>query len=202
MTWVGIDVGAPRKGFHAAALGPALEVELREFRGDDQLDRIAGWIGSVTPEVVAVDSPAAWAAPGLQARRCEVAFAQARICGIRFTPDAATAAARTDGYYGWIEHGLALWSRLGELGVAVVECFPTASWTQWHGPRDGTSRARWTRRALASLTDRGLSGTEAATNQDRRDAVAAALTARQWTRNEMLAFGPLVVPPAGSDPLA
>ena len=202
MTWVGIDVGAPRKGFHAAAVDRGLDAELREFAGDDQLDRIVGWIGSVAPEVVAVDSPAAWAAPGLQARRCEVAFARARICGIRFTPDAATADARSDGYFGWIEHGLALWQRLGDLEVAVVECFPTASWTQWHGPRDGVSRARWTRQALGSLTDRGLNGAAPATNQDRRDAVAAALTARQSAHQQMLSFGPLVVPPAGSDPLA
>lgn len=202
MTWSGIDVGGPRKGFHAALLTDDLDVAFREFDGPEQVDRLVEWIGVVVPGVVAVDSPAAWAASGLRARPCEVAFAREHICGIRFTPDAATAAARTDGYYGWIENGLELWGRLGDLDVTVIECFPTASWTRWHGPRDRTSRARWTRQALGSLAERGLSGTEAATNQDRRDAVAAALTARQWDRAEMLAFGPLVVPPADSDPLA
>lgn len=159
-------------------------------------------LASHEPAIVALDAPASWAPPGRRSRPCEVTFARQGICRIRYAPDRATADARGDGYDAWIEHGLELWEALRERELEVVECFPTASWTQWAGPRAGQSRTAWTLQALADLAARGLEAVERATNQDRRDAVAAALTARQSTRHPMLVFGPLVVPHAGSDPLA
>lgn len=203
MRWVGIDVGARRKGLHVAVLSDTSElgVELAEIRGADATRRAAERLAALAPDRVAVDAPAAWAPPGRASRPCEADFARAGICGIRFTPDAATALARTDGYYDWVVHGLELWHALRSHGLPLIECFPTASWTQWAGPRRRRSRAAWSREALADLARRGLGGGERATNQDRRDAVAAALTARQAGRVRMRTFGPLVVPPAGSDPL-
>ena len=43
------------------------------------------------PRMVAVDAPAEWAPPGERSRPCEKSFAESRVCGIRFTPDADTA---------------------------------------------------------------------------------------------------------------
>jgi predicted nuclease with RNAse H fold len=145
---------------------------------------------------VAVDAPAAWADPGEASRACERAFLRAGVCGIRPTPDEARATGRRDNYYEWIERGLALWAALRRRGVPTVECFPTASWTRWFGPRVGTSRAAWTRAGLPAL---GVQGVGAVRNQDERDAVAAALTAWQSDRRPATVerFGDLVVPLPG-----
>jgi predicted nuclease with RNAse H fold len=208
--WVGIDVGGIRKGFHVAVVQAGagdvrahdLGVRFREFDGRSAVQRTIDWAVAQDPARVAIDAPAAWAPADRLSRPEEAAFARAGICAIRFTPPAAAAAARTDDYYGWIEHGLELWTGLAQVrGVEAIECFPTASWTQWFGGRGARSRARWTRDALAVLAAQGLQGTGQASNQDRRDALAAALTARQADRDEMLRFGPLTVPPVGTMPL-
>lgn len=83
------------------------------------------------------------------------------MCGIRWTPPAD----RLDGnpYYEWIVEGLRLYDALTAAPVELIECFPTALWTRWHGARAGRSRAAWTREALAALD---LDGLPARTNQD------------------------------------
>jgi hypothetical protein len=208
--WVGIDVGGRRKGFHVAAVQQGngdvrahdIDVRFREFAGRSAVEDTIDWVAAQGPAGIAIDSPAAWAPADQRSRPEEVAFAGAGVCAIRFTPPASAAAERQDDYYGWIEHGLELWAGLAQVGgTEVIECFPTASWTQWFGSRGDRSRARWTREALAALADHGLRGTEQARNQDRRDALAAALTARQAQHEQMLRFGPLTVPPAGTMPL-
>jgi hypothetical protein len=35
--------------------------------------------------------------------------------------------------------------------IEVIEVFPTASWTRWHGKRGPRTRAAWTRQGLAAL---------------------------------------------------
>jgi predicted nuclease with RNAse H fold len=198
--WSGIDVGGPRKGFHLAVVDESLAVQLGRARTADEAE---AWLRRRCSKATAVgiDSPAAWADDGERSRACERAFARAGFCGIRFTPDRATATSSKTGYYDWIAHGLELWSALHRAGFEVIECFPTASWTAWFGPRSG-SRARWTRQALADLVRDGLAATPAPRNQDERDAVAAALTARQWSldRGSTTSFGPLVVPRKSSSP--
>ena len=75
----------------------------------------------------------------------------------------------------------------------VLECFPTASWTRWEKPRGRRRRDAWTREVLMGL---GLSGV-VPRNQDQRDAVAAALTARQHREGATERFGDIVVPLPG-----
>ena len=52
-------------------------------------------------------------------------------------------------------------------------------------------------RTTAGLERLGLAGTPARTNQDVRDAIAAAVTAREHGRGRSEAFGKIVVPLAG-----
>ena len=75
----------------------------------------------------------------------------------------------------------------------VIECFPTASLTRWHGARGDRRRSAWTRQALAA---RELCGVPPRTNQDMRDAIAAALTARDYEQGRYERFGDIVVPRA------
>lgn len=200
--WIGIDVGGRRKGFHAAAMRPDLQVELRHFQGAAAADHAADWVEAWRPVAVAVDCPPTWAEHGRGSRLCEVDFAHAGICGIRYTPDDATAAARTDTYYEWIEQGQNLFGQLRDRDVPTLECFPTASWTQWFNPRGHQRRTQWTRQATRELVRRGLASVDVR-NQDQRDAIAAALTARQASTapRSVMSFGSLVVPCRSSDPL-
>jgi predicted nuclease with RNAse H fold len=98
---------------------------------------------------------------------------------------------RTSAYYAWIVEGLGLFNALDTRDVEVIEVFPTASWTRWFGRRGSRTRAAWSRQGLAAL---GLDGVPTRTNQDQRDAIAAAVTARQHTAGQTETLGEIVVP--------
>lgn len=200
--WVGVDVGGRRKGFDVAVLDEDLGVELRKFDGDDAVVAAADAIAWLQPAIVAIDAPNSWAEPGQGSRTCERVFASERICGIRYTPAEETAESLRRTYYGWIDHGLELWDALRQRDVATIECFPTASWTRWFGPRGTRSRAAWSSDAMLELTNGRVQFARWPANQDQRDAVAAAFTAYQSERGGAVdAFGTLTVPASGSRPL-
>jgi predicted nuclease with RNAse H fold len=181
MSWLGVDVGGPRKGFDVALIDDdAVRVLAR-------LDRegVVALAGGERPAVIGIDSPCSVAPPGATSRADERALARA-VCGIRWTPD------RLDGpYYAWVVEGLRLYEALA--GHAVIEVFPTASWTRWLGSRGAESRAAWTWRGITAL---GLDGVPDRTNQDQRDAIAAAVTARAHWHGRTEAFGAIMVPVA------
>ncbi len=185
--WLGVDVGAQRKGFDIAVVDDRRLVALaaRLCVGD-----VIELVKSETPTLVGIDSPRGCAADGETARPGEILLKKA-VCGIRWTPDARSIG--ESDYYAWVRDGLALFAALESLSFDVIEVFPTASWTRWLGARGRTSRARWSRAGLASL---GLEGLPGRTNQDQRDAIAAAVTARQHTMNMTEQFGEIVVPAA------
>jgi len=192
--WAGVDVGGRRKGFHVALVDVGSRASLHRA-GD--VERCVELVRHAA--VVAVDAPSAWADPGESSRADERAFARARVCGIRFTPDEATAGRRTDRYYEWVEAGIELWAVLRDAGLRTVEVFPTASWTRWLGGRASLTRAAWSRLGLTRVAA-AVSGLDAVRDQDTRDAVAAALTARQWdvAPASVESFGSLVVPRPGT----
>jgi predicted nuclease with RNAse H fold len=186
--WLGVDVGAERKGFDAALIdeGSLVELDSRLTVGG-----VVALAAERSPGLVAVDSPRSCAPPGRTSRADERELSR-RVCGIRWTPDLA--AVRAGGaYYAWVRHGLLLFDALRERGLAAIEVFPTASWTRWCGPRGARSRTRWSRDGLANLD---LAGVPRRTNQDQRDAIAAAVTARQHTQGLTEAIGEIIVPAA------
>jgi predicted nuclease with RNAse H fold len=75
--------------------------------------------------------------------------------------------------------------------IEVIEVFPTASRTRWRGKRRPRTRAAWTRQGLAAL---GPECVPARTNQDQRDALAAAMTAHQHSMARTETMGDIVVP--------
>jgi predicted nuclease with RNAse H fold len=190
--WAGVDVGARK--IHGAVVSREALLE-GPLRLEAPLD-VTAWLERLAPRVVAVDSPRACAPPGRRSRRAERDFARAGICRIRFTPDEETVhGPHRSGYYEWIVNGLKLYAELERAaertGWSVIECFPTASFTRFGGPRGSRTRAAWSRGVLAGLQLRGL---PRRMNQDERDAVMAALTARAWQRRRVERFGELVVP--------
>ena len=183
--WIGVDVGGPRKGFDVAVVEGDGLVGLRSRQS---VDDVVNWVRTTGPAVVAIDSPRSCAPRGTTHRPDERAL-RAAVCGIRWTPPRA----ELDGnpYYEWIVEGLRIYGALESQPCEVIECFPTASWTRWHGPRNGRPRSAWTSEALGEL---GLEGLPARLNQDQRDAIAAALTARAYEEGRAELFGEIVVP--------
>jgi hypothetical protein len=96
-------------------------------------------------------------------------------------------------YYAWIVHGLDLFDDLVARGVEVIEVFPTASWTRWQSKRAAEHGQPRAGKLWAALY---LEGVPARTNQDQRDAIAAAITARQHTQGLTETMGDIVVPAA------
>lgn len=185
---MGVDVGGERKGFDVAVIDHTSLIHLRARLTCAQVVEIAA---EVEPRVIGIDSPRCCAPEGSSSRECERMLAR-EVCGIRWTPDAA--AVNAGDYYGWIVHGLELHSALQPLGADVIEVFPTAAWTRWLGRKGAQPRSAWTRGGLTKL---GLSMIPKRTNQDQRDAIAAAVTARQHSQGTTQAFGDIVVPAAG-----
>jgi predicted nuclease with RNAse H fold len=188
--YAGIDVGGRTKGFDIAIVdgrGRLLESARRVLSPEDAWDFAAPF----APGVIAIDSPRRPAPDGQHLRTGELLL-RASVCGIRWTPD-RTRIEQGGDYYDWIRRGLALDELLARrTNAAVVEVFPTASWTRWSGARGGRRRSAWSRAALGGL---GVVGVPPRTSQDLRDAIAAAVTACQWARgDETETFGEIVVP--------
>jgi predicted nuclease with RNAse H fold len=183
--WMGVDVGGRRKAFDVALVEGH---RLTGLRRRQSVQDVVAWVAEAGPAVVAVDSPRSCAPPGCTHRSEERELRRA-VCGLRWTPPHDRLAGNP--YYEWIVEGLRLYAALAGRPVEVIECFPTASWTRWHGPRNGRRRAEWTREGLARLD---LDGLPPRTSQDERDAIAAALTARAHALGRSQAFGDIVVP--------
>lgn len=183
--WLGVDVGGERKGHHVAVIDGH---RLRALGGGLRRDEVVELVTAQRPVLVGIDSPRSCAPEGQTARADEL-LVNRLVCGIRWTPDAATVSRGR--YYAWVRAGLLLFEAVVAAGAEAIEVFPTASWTLWCGARGGVTRSRWTGQGLARL---GLDGVPGRTNQDERDAIAAAVTAWQHTRGLTHRLGEIVVP--------
>ena len=187
-------MGGKKKGFHLAVV----ERNRVIFPGDragraKDAQALVRLLESFQPCCVAVDAPRAPAEEGERTRACERAFARAGICRLFWTP--SRSAIDANRFYAWMQRGFELYAALAAAGLPAVECFPTASWTVWGGPRRGVARSTWSRRILENLTDGlGLKAPLDELGQDSRDAVGAALTARAHELGRTRCFGDLVVP--------
>jgi len=180
-----VDVGGSRKGFDVALVD---ERRLLMLAGGLGCEAVLDLVDTQRPALVAIDSPRSCAPDG-QSARVDERWLRRSICGIRWTPDSSRVHANP--HYAWIVEGLALFDALAARDVEAVEVFPTASWMRWFGKRGRLSRSAWSRGALAHL---GLQGVPSRTNQDQRDAIAAAVTARQHAHGLTERFGEIVVP--------
>lgn len=192
--WAGVDVGGRRKGFHLAVL-EAGGLSVAGERIATAREVVARLL-PLAPSLVAVDAPRRAAEPGQRSRACEREFVRAGLCALRFTPDLHEL--RSNPFHEWVLQGLELFALLDRAELSAIECFPTAAWTVWAGPRRASPRSAWSARALAQLR---VPGTPARLGQDGRDAIAAALTARLHALGRTRVFGELVIPTPDGDRL-
>lgn len=189
---VGIDVGGPRKGFHAVALRDGAYAGQWHTRDAREL---AAWChGRMHAQVVAVDAPCRWST-GPGGRAAERGLLQQ---GIRcfLTPTRREALQHPGGFYDWMLNGAALFRALEKthsLCRAVsrsgqrccFETFPHAITRNLRGGNADAARKRPQRTAL--LRSHGYR-TDSLTNMDWIDAALCALAADQLSAGERMQF--------------
>lgn len=105
---VGIDVGAPSKGYHAVALsGTAVAAKYHSCSPAEMAD----WCIQQNPAVVAIDAPCRWRRSGGPPRAAELALAKDRISCFS-TPTEEKA--RGHAFYTWMFAGHALYAALAD----------------------------------------------------------------------------------------
>jgi predicted nuclease with RNAse H fold len=122
----GIDVGGPKKGFHAVALRDGAYFD--KFHSIDTAG-IADWVRRLGARAIAVDAPCHWRRDANR-RPAERDLARLRIHCFA-TPSRAIAETRP--FYAWMRNGLSLYKRLstgyplldGSAPSAEKVCFET-----------------------------------------------------------------------------
>jgi len=187
---VGVDVGGPKKGFHAVALQDG---QHREQLSTPIAEEVAAWCRRFKASVVGIDAPCRWSLTG-RARPCERALAAEGLLTFA-TPSQAKG--RTNPFYQWMVQGADLYRSLapdyqlynGQRSVSGQMCFETFP----HAvacARAGKILSAKQKRADRSrlLREAGVS-TDALTNMDWIDAALCALAAHHLVMNTFKKYG-------------
>jgi predicted nuclease with RNAse H fold len=210
---VGIDVGGPRKGFHAVALREGSYLDT--FASPDARD-LAAWCVQAGARAVAIDAPCRWSRSG-RARPAERALAAEGIHAFA-TPSLEAAEGRA--FYGWMRNGAALYEVMEQhfplfdggnavSGPVCCETFPQAVACALAGKVVSARHKTTVRREL--LGEAGIA-TQPLSNIDLVDAALCALAAQALLAGRFQAYGDaregfIVVPAwattptAGADPV-
>jgi len=204
-TFVGVDVGAARKGYHAVALR-ASRIHAK-FHSSDAV-AVARWCREQDARIVAVDAPCRWRIHGQPARAAERALAADRISCFS-TPTVERA--RGHAFYTWMFAGQELYTALAaefplyngtlaDRARCAIESFPQAVACILAG-ENVSARDKLARRT-ALLHHAGLD-VAALAGIDEIDATLCALAAQALAAGRHKAYGDpasgfIVVP---SDPL-
>ncbi len=205
---IGVDVGGPKKGFHAVALQDG---HYREKFSTLIPTEIAAWCQKLKACVVGVDAPCRWGLTG-RARPCERALAAE---GLHTFATPSQAKGRTHRFYRWMLNGADLYRCLtpayqlynGQRSVSgwvCVETFPHAVACALAATTLSAKQKRADRSRL--LQAAGVS-TDALTNIDWIDAALCALAAHHLRAGTCMAYGdaaegfivvPHSIPPIGT----
>ncbi len=189
----GIDVGGPRKGFHAVALQDGTYLD--QFVSHEAA-KVASWCRQVGASYISVDAPCRWSNTG-RTRPAESELKQEKI-GCFSTPSREAAEAHSKNYYGWMLNGADLFKCLetthplyaGEFKqlspLHCFETFPHAVACALEGSIVSAKKKSSIRRAL--LKRAGMDESRL-TNIDQLDAALCALTALYFARNEFRSYG-------------
>ena len=192
--FIGIDVGGVKKGFHAVALQNGVTRVWDNVQGT--ADSLAHWCKSLDADVIAIDSPCAWAFGG-RSRLCErMLVVNDERLSCFATPDRQRAAGRK--FYDWVRNGEILYHALlrhdyrlysGQEACSqnvVFETFPHAVVCALEGHIIPARQKSVTRRSLLSRL--GIDHSVFATI-DHVDAALCAVAARSFSYGDYQAFG-------------
>jgi predicted nuclease with RNAse H fold len=187
---VGVDVGGPKKGFHAVAL---LDRQLLEKFATRNAGAMVAWCRKLDASVVGIDAPCCWSRTG-RARPCERALAAEGLHAFA-TPSRSVGVRHR--FYRWMRNGAELFRLLtphyrlfdgqySESSPVCFETFPHAvacalARTILPAKQKGTDRSRL-------LRDAGLS-LDSLTNIDIVDAALCALTAQHLVAGTIKTYG-------------
>lgn len=188
---LGIDVGGPRKGFHAVAMSVDGKLTIRHF---DKVAAVRDWALELRPTAIAIDAPCNWSSEGRsrQAER-ELRIGQEKVSCFS-TPTQALAGTRP--FYGWVHHGLKLYRALNphfplyrgskDQASGIIETFPHGVACALAGRRLNAKHKSSDRRALLNKLRIRESDLP---NIDFVDAALCAVSARSWCEGKFQAFG-------------
>lgn len=190
---IGIDVGGPRKGFHAVALRDGQYFDKRAF---SDAATTAVWCRQVGAQVIGIDAPCRWSLNG-RSRPAERALAADKIYSFA-TPSLAAAGNRD--FYRWMFNGAELYrlletdyrlfdGRSVDNDPVVFETFPQAVACALAGKIVSAKHKATVRRAL--LREANFDTTPL-TNIDTVDAALCALTARYLLDKRVKTYGEAV----------
>jgi len=188
----GIDVGV-RKGCHFVLMDDGFQVlEVGKF---SQASEVSGICSAKVPDIVAVDSPPAWALTG-NGRQADRQLQQRNIQLYR-TPSVGDKQRQQNPFFDWMRVGFAIFEKLAEASYAryregnprhtAIEVFPYASAVFLEGffrPKD-MSKVRWRRGVL----ERAEVRIDMLKNADLVDAALAALTGVHALNGNYSGFG-------------
>jgi predicted nuclease with RNAse H fold len=189
----GIDVGGPKKGFHAVVIEDGARVVSRLRTRD--AEALADWCVDQGAQVVGVDAPCRWRGPGAAARAPERHLAREGIA-CYFSPTEARA--KEHSFYRWMLPGAALYAALNPrfplyaggaatpAGPVVFETFPQAVACALAGQVVSAKEKRTVRGDL--LRRAGFPPDDEA-SMDELDAVLCALAADAFARGDFFAYG-------------
>jgi predicted nuclease with RNAse H fold len=190
---IGIDVGGPKKGFHAVALKEGRYFD--KLRSPDWRE-LASWCKDLGARVVGVDAPSRWSTTA-RARRAERELMKDGIWCFS-TPSLDIAESHPSDYFGWMRSGAKLYDALISSGYPLFagtrhsgrpvcfETFPHAIACALQGAVVSAKRKRQTRRSL--LRENAIV-TEALTNIDWIDAALCALAAYRFVSGSVKTYG-------------
>jgi predicted nuclease with RNAse H fold len=205
----GVDVGGPRKGFHAVALqGGAV---LGSTRLDDPVEVVAWCLGRGA-QIIGVDAPCRWSADG-HARPSERKLMADGIWCFA-TPTRRAAEAHPTGYYGWMLAGAELFRLLetryplytgGTVRRGQSVCFETFPHAVTCALRGELVSARNKRRDRPEVLARAGIALRPRACIDTVDAALCALAALHLAANTVRLYGDaetgLIVVPRDARPL-
>lgn len=188
---IGIDVGGPRKGFHAVALDSAGVRTIFACRGPAS---VAQWCRRLGARAVAVDSPCGWSCSG-GSRAAERELRQEGI-NCFSTPKRIVARKHGRRFYDWMLNGeklyLALRRESDKVSAKIkwrpqiVETFPHAvAWALAGGRHPGLPK----RRVRRQLLERAGIETGELQGIDYLDAALCALAARSVLERRSRSYG-------------
>lgn len=185
-----MDVGEPKKGFHAVALQDG---QYREKHSTLIAQEVAAWCRRLKVSVVGIDAPCRWSLTG-RARPCERALAAEGLHTFA-TPSQAKGEAHP--FYRWMVKGADLYRCLapdyqlfdGQRSMAGQICFETFPHAVACALAKRTLSAEQKRVDRSRLLQKAGISTEALTNMDWIDAALCAFAAHHLGTGRFKPYG-------------